>query len=172
MPGSPISGSPPSGSPGSGSPDSDWPPPGQLIPHAGAMVLLSRVRAHDESRTVCEIDVDALPLFRDERGCVPAWLGLEFMAQCVAAHAGLVGRLAGEPPKIGLLVGSRRVRFHRAMYTAGQCLSVSARRTWGQDSGLVAFECAIDDARTDERLAEGRLNCFMPKDAADLEDIL
>jgi predicted hotdog family 3-hydroxylacyl-ACP dehydratase len=76
------------------------------------------------------------------------------------------------PPKIGLLVGSRRVRFHRSTYGPGQTLVVTARRTWGQDTGLVAFDCAIDDGRSGERLAEARLNCFMPKDAADLEDIL
>jgi predicted hotdog family 3-hydroxylacyl-ACP dehydratase len=136
------------------------------------MVFLSRVRAHDEGATVCEIDVDALTLFREEDGSVGAWLGLEFMAQCVAAHAGLAGRASGEPPRIGLLVGSRRVRFHRSAYSPGETLVVTARRTWGQETGLVAFECTIDDGETNERLAEGRLNCFMPRTASDLEDIL
>lgn len=152
--------------------DLDWPPPRELLPHAGTMVFLSRVRSHDETGTACEIEIDDLQLFRDAEGRVGAWLGLEFMAQCVAAHAGLAGRASGEPPRIGLLAGSRRVRFHRPTYGPGQTLVVTSRRTWGRDSGLVAFGCTIDDGRTGERLAEARLNCFIPKDAVDLEEIL
>lgn len=159
------------GHPQSGS-EGDWPAPAELLPHAGAMVFLSRVCSHDEAETRCEVDVDDLRLFRERDGSVGAWLGLEFMAQCVAAHAGLVGRASGERPRIGLLVGSRRVRFHRPAYGRGQRLLVTARRTWGQDTGLVAFECSVVDARSGVCLAEARLNCFMPKDAADLEEIL
>jgi len=150
----------------------EWPEVRELVPHAGDMVLLSRVLSHDEQETVCESRVDDLALFRDDRGNVPAWIGLEIMAQCIAVHGGLAGRVAGERPRIGLLVGSRRVRFHRPEFRAGRTLRARARRTWGQATGLVSFDCSIDDAATGDLLAEARLNCFMPKDDAELEAIL
>lgn len=150
-----------------------WPPPSELLPHAGNMVLLSRVRSHDDATTVCEVEIDGLALFRDDEGNVPAWVGLELMAQCIGVHGGLVSSAEGEEgPRIGLLLGSRRVSFQTPEYHRGQTVVVSAKHTWGRTTGLVVFDCTIDDAATGDRLAEARLNCFMPADSAALEKLM
>jgi predicted hotdog family 3-hydroxylacyl-ACP dehydratase len=135
----------------------------EVLPHSGNMVLLTRILAHDFAETICEAELGSESLLGDADGGIGAWVGLELMAQCVAAHAGLVGRAAGTQPRVGFLLGSRRVRFHRPRFLPGQTLKVSARHEWGAETGLVAFECAIEDAQSGECLAAGRLNCFLPE---------
>ena len=68
------------------------PPVEDVLPHAGGMVFLSRVLSHERHRTVCEVEIDRQSLLGDVSGGVPAWIGLEYMAQCVAAHGGVAAR--------------------------------------------------------------------------------
>ena len=149
----------------------DFPPVADVLPHAGDMVLLSQILSHDADETVCIAEVDEQALFRDAAGEVGAWVGLEFMAQCIGAHAGLAARGRGEGPTRGFLLGARRIHFHCARYHRGQSLRVRATHLWGEAPGLVAFDCSIEDAATDACLAEGRLNCFLPDAATGLEEM-
>jgi predicted hotdog family 3-hydroxylacyl-ACP dehydratase len=102
-------------------------------------------------------------MFREPEGDVSAWIGLEYMAQCIAVHAGLSRPVSEQAPPIGLLVSGRRVRFLCTRFSAEQRLEVVARRIWIGSSGLASFDCSIRDAETGELLAEGRLNCFTPR---------
>ena len=152
-------------------PTADLPALTDVLPHAGNMVLLSQILSHDANETVCMAEVDEQVLFRDAAGEVGAWVGVEFMAQCIGAHAGLAARERGEAPRVGFLLGSRRIHFHCARYRPGQSLRVTAVHLWGDPPGLVAFNCSIEDALTGDCLAEGRLNCFLPDDASGLEEM-
>lgn len=143
----------------------EFPRVAEILPHAGAMMLLARVVSHGGDDTVCSAEIDDQVLLRSPSGDVPAWMGIEYMAQCIAAHAGLVGRAGGERPRVGFLLGTRRVTFHVPHFRRGQQLSVRVRRVWGGSEGMVAFDCGIVDGATGALLAEGRLNCFMPGDA-------
>ncbi len=138
----------------------EFPSVAELVPHTGSMVWLSRVVGHSEDRTICEIDIERFAFLPDPEGNVPAWVGLEFMAQCVAAHGGLMGREAGEAPQIGYLLGSRCLTFHTDCFSSGQTIRVSAARVWGR-SGMVAFDCALHDCATGAVLAKGQLSCLM-----------
>lgn len=136
----------------------------EILPHEGAMVLLSRVLSHHGDLTVCAVNVDESGMFRDESGAVPVWVGIEYMAQCVAAHAGLVARAAGEQPRPGFLLGGRRVTFHVARFQRGERLRVNVRRVWGGPGGMASFDCSLEDGTTGTLLAEGRLNCVVIED--------
>jgi predicted hotdog family 3-hydroxylacyl-ACP dehydratase len=142
----------------------EFPALAELLPHAGAMVLLARVASHAGDATVCVAEIGDDALFGNASGDVPAWMGLEYMAQCIAAHSGLRGLAGGEPPRVGFLVGSRRMTFHVRLFRRGQMLTVQARQVWGGAKGMVAFDCNMADADTGELLAEGRLGCFIPGD--------
>ena len=137
-----------------------FPPVAELLPHAGEMVFLTDVLEHTETGTVCSVEVGAGP-FIEPDGRVGAWIGIEYMAQCIAAHGILTALDSDEPPRIGMLLGSRRIRLHSGHFETGQRLIVRAKPTWGQRSGLVAFECSLECATTGALLAEGRLNCFL-----------
>ena len=134
----------------------EFPPVAKLIPQAGPMLLLSRVLEHDATSTRCTVDVERGRLFRSTEGDLPAWLAIEFMAQCVAVHGALI-RPEDEPPGVGLLVGSRRVTFRVDAFRAGASVEVSARYV-ASGGGLIAFDCAVEDGSAERPLVEGRLN--------------
>jgi predicted hotdog family 3-hydroxylacyl-ACP dehydratase len=134
----------------------EFPPIAALLPHAGAMRLLERVLAHDEQQTRCAVAPPGA-LFRAARGGVPAWVALEYMAQCAAADGCLRRRARGLPLEPALLIGSRRVTFRCAGFDAAQRLEVTVRHAAGRRE-LLAFDCAVFDAHGGEPLVAGRLN--------------
>jgi predicted hotdog family 3-hydroxylacyl-ACP dehydratase len=140
-----------------------FPPIDQLVRHSGPMSLLDRVVSHDEDTTVCEVRVDASTLFRDAEGRVPVWVGIEYMAQCVAVHGGLVWHTREDRPKPGLFLGARRLKIKGTRFEPGTVLTVRARHLKGE-SGMVQFACAIDDPAGGEPLAEGILNVYVVDD--------
>ena len=139
---------------------SDFPAIGALVPHSGPMCLLDRVLAHAPDHTVCAVDPRRSTLFAASGGGVPAWVGLEYMAQCIAAHGGLVALAQGLPLRPGVFLGSRRVSFAVQHFDADRELRVSARHHRGA-RGLVAFDCEIRDLDGESPLVHGRLNVYL-----------
>jgi predicted hotdog family 3-hydroxylacyl-ACP dehydratase len=135
-----------------------YPELAELLPHSGPMLLLARVISHAPARTVCALDPAASELFRDADGGVPGWLALEWMAQCIAAHGGLVARREGRAPSPGMLVGAKRVALERARFAAGESLEVEARFTGGAGA-LASFECALRAGG--EVVATGSLSVYV-----------
>lgn len=43
---------------------------------------------------------------------MPAWFGIELMAQAIAAHVGLLSMRDGNPARPGVLLGSRKYEAH------------------------------------------------------------
>jgi predicted hotdog family 3-hydroxylacyl-ACP dehydratase len=123
------------------------------------MRLLARVLSHEPARTVCEVRVEGSALFAEPDGSVPAFLALEYMAQCAAAHGGLLARTAGAPVRPGLFLGARGVVLRAEAFRPGEVLEVEARYRGGE-AGLVAFDCAVRGAAGGEPLVEGRLNVY------------
>lgn len=148
---------------------SQFPAIGELIPHSDAMSLLDRVLEHAPEFTICRVDVRRSALFADADGSVPSWLGLEYIAQCAAVHGGLAARDRGEPPRPGLLLGSRRLRLHADRFEADSPLEVTARHHRGE-SGLVAFDGTVRNSQG-EVLAEGRINLYILEDWSELSEV-
>ena len=135
----------------------EFPPIAELLPQAGAMRLVDRVLEHGDAGTRCAVAPSHGAPFRDARGAVPAWVALEYMAQCAAADGSLRRRSHGESLEPALLVGSRRIEFRCAEFDPAQRLEVTARHAAGRRE-LLAFDCAVFDARGGAALVEGRLN--------------
>jgi 3-oxoacyl-[acyl-carrier-protein] synthase-1 len=135
-----------------------------LVPHSGAMALLDRVVSADDETLSAEVRIRADSMFCGAVG-VGAWAGIEYMAQAVAAHAGYIARLRGEPVKIGFLLGSRRYECSRPMFDIGSVLRVHARRVLQGENGLGSFECWIDAG--EQRIATAIVNVFQPDNAND-----
>ena len=143
--------------------DGTWPPIAELIPHAGSMCLLDRVVEHSPAETTCAVDPAASDLLARADGSVPAWIGVEYMAQCVAVHGGLAARSRGESPKPGILLGSRRLRFDARDFVPGDELLVRARHEAGE-TGLVVFDCSLARAAGGGPVVEGRINVYRFED--------
>lgn len=136
------------------------PPLAELVPHSGAMLLVGPVLEHRPEETRCAVDVARSALFAGPDGRVPAWVALEWMAQCVAAHGGLVARALGEPVRPGLFLGTRGVRLRADDFAPDERLEVCARHLRG-DLGLVAFACRLERPGEAEPLAEGNVSVYV-----------
>ena len=71
-----------------------------VVPHRGSALLLDQVLRWDEDSIEVALVVPASGLF-NQAGGVPAWIGIEYMAQAIAAWAGCRARRDGRPPQIG-----------------------------------------------------------------------
>lgn len=130
-----------------------------LVPHSGAMLLLDRVVAADAEMLCAEVTIRADSQFCDGLE-VGAWVGIEYMAQAIAAHAGYCAQLRGEPVKVGFLLGSRRYQSAVPGFAVGAVLTVRVQRALQGDNGLGAFDCSI--AQHDAVLASALVTVFQP----------
>ncbi len=140
----------------------DLEPPHEMdawVPHRGGMSLLASVERHDGESIVARVRVPAQGLFTTPEG-VPAWVGIEYMAQAIAAWSGALARDGGGSPRIGFLLGSRRYEAAVPLFEAGADLLVHAQCELLGENGLGMFDCRIEqDGRV---LASGRLSVFEP----------
>jgi predicted hotdog family 3-hydroxylacyl-ACP dehydratase len=135
------------------------------IPHRGAMRLIDRLLEVSDDHAVAEVDVPFDGLFvRDGR--VPAWIGIEYMAQTVSAWAGSRARDQGGQPRAGLLLGSRRYEVSCAGFPSGARLRVEARCELIGSNGLGLFDCRID--MDGAKVAMARISVLDPPEGTDL----
>jgi predicted hotdog family 3-hydroxylacyl-ACP dehydratase len=132
----------------------------QVVPHSGSMLLVGPVLEHRPEFTRCRVEVARSALFAREDGRVPAWVALEWMAQCVAAHGGLVAHALGLPVRPGLFLGTRGVRLRADDFGCGEVLEVGARHLRGE-LGLVSFACRLERPGEAAPLAEGSLSVYV-----------
>lgn len=132
-----------------------------LLPHAGAMILLDAVIEIEGERIVCTRTVRAGGVFNDEAGHLPAWSGIELMAQSVAAWDGWQAHLTHEPVRPGLLVGTRHYHCNVDSFDLGSELRIEAVRHFHDDDGMAMFRCRIDAGNA---CAKAQLNVFSPRD--------
>jgi predicted hotdog family 3-hydroxylacyl-ACP dehydratase len=133
----------------------------ELVPHTGDMVLLERVLEADKDSLCAEVTIGADTMFCDGAG-VGSWVGIEYMAQAIAAHAGYQARQRGEPVKVGFLLGARRYAASVPLFALGTVLRVRAQHAMQGDNGLAAFECRIEDAAGGALLASATITVFEP----------
>jgi len=131
----------------------------ELVPHAGPMVLLDRVIAVDADTLCAEVAIRPDSLFCGTEG-VGSWVGIEYMAQAIAAHAGYKARLRGEPVKVGFLLGARRYDCARPQFAIGDVLQVFVECLLFAENGLGSFECRIEHAG--QRIATATVSVFQP----------
>ena len=146
-----------------------YPAIASLVPHAAPMLLLDRLCEATATTARCEVRVgEILALFLRDDGALPGWVGIELMAQTVAAWSGYQGHLRQEEPQIGLLLGARKYQCHLARLPAGSLLTIDCEQLL-QDGALASFQCYL---RCDgELVAEARLSIIQP-DAEQLETLL
>ena len=146
--------------------DGPWPPHAMdaWVPHRGPLSLLDAVARCDELSVEALVRVPAAGLFGDDDG-VPAWVGIEYMAQAVAAWSGARARSAGGSPKIGYLLGSRRYEAAVPVFEVGAELRVLGLCELTAENGLGMFDCRIEHAG--RVVASGRLSVFEPPKESD-----
>lgn len=132
----------------------------ELLPHDRPMMLLDSLVAGDDAGVTCTAQPRNDGLFDDDSS-VPAYLGLEYMAQTVAACSGLRAYRRGEPPRLGFLLGSRHFKTNVTRLPCHQTLTISVHQTVQSDSGMASFECQVTG---DGIQQAARLSVFEPAD--------
>jgi predicted hotdog family 3-hydroxylacyl-ACP dehydratase len=122
--------------------DASSTPVHELVPHGPEMTLIERLVSYDSARSVATARIDGDSVFFEDGG-VPAWAGLEYMAQAIAAHAGFAARLRGERPAVGFLLGTRAYSSFVSQFPAGAQLSISVEPEATQ-AGFASFNCSIE----------------------------
>jgi predicted hotdog family 3-hydroxylacyl-ACP dehydratase len=125
------------------------------------MILLSALLHCDAEsvRAITHINA-ASPFFDADLDAVPAHIGLEYMAQTVAAWGGANARAGGGSVKLGFLLGTRRYQPQVPAFPRGAELVIEAREVMRDDSGLGVYQCTIHGQG--ELWVEARLNVFQP----------
>lgn len=139
-----------------------------LVPHSGAMVLLDRVVSADDETLCAEVTIGPDTLFLNEHG-VGTWVGVEYMAQAIAAHAGYIANLRGDSVKVGFLLGARRYECSRSSFALGNVLHVHVKRMLQSENGLGAFECHINvvNETNEVSAATATITVFQPENVND-----
>lgn len=117
-------------------------PIGDLVPHGPEMTVIDRILTYSPERTVAAVEITRRSLFFAGTG-VPAWVGIEYMAQTIGLYAGIHARRAGEPIRLGFLLGSRRYESNVPGFPFGAVLTVRAEKVM-QDERLSVFNCVIE----------------------------
>ncbi|MBS4078875.1 hotdog family protein [Pseudomonas rustica] len=139
----------------------DW-PLAELLPHAGDMILIDSIERFDDEQIYTRLTVKSEGLFNLPDGSLPAWVGVELMAQSVAAFAGCHARQKGNPVELGFLLGTRKFECNVEAFPAGTELTIHGLRSLEDDNGMGVFECHIHG---DGIHASARLNVFRPPEA-------
>ncbi|MFV8782814.1 hypothetical protein ACNKU7_10370 [Microbulbifer sp. SA54] len=130
----------------------------ELVPHSGDMSLLDEILTVAEETLSARLTVRDDGIFsRDQR--VPAYLGIEYMAQAIAAFSGYHAREAGKPVELGFLLGTRRFTTSAAWFACGSTLTVSVERLLQANNGMATFECHITGDGIEQ---SARLNVYQP----------
>ena len=133
----------------------------QVLPHRGCMRLVDRVLVWDADNIAVALQIPQSRPFH-ETGAVPAYVGIEYMAQAVACWAGCQARLHGQPPPLGFLLGTRRFDSALPCFERGWQLRIEAHRELMSDNGLGVFACRI--LHEDRELASANISVFEPPD--------
>lgn len=135
-----------------------------LVPHAGAMCLLDRVIDANDDSLCAEVMIRKGSLFCDDNG-VGAWVGIEYMAQAIAAFAGTLAHRDGAPVKIGFLLGTRQYTCYCDHFAQGLLLQVKVQHLLQVANGLSSFDCWL---HTDGNLlASASITVFQPDNLDD-----
>ncbi len=133
-----------------------------LLLHRPPMLLLKSVLRWSESELEALVDPRDSHLFMDADGRIPAWVGIEYMAQAIGALAGIESRRAGQPVCLGFLLGTRRYHAELSHFDPVQELRVSVRELLRDETNLVLFKCEIHSG--EQLLAHAEIKAIQPKD--------
>jgi predicted hotdog family 3-hydroxylacyl-ACP dehydratase len=139
-----------------------FPPIESIIPHRGTMLLIEAVTSYGDETLTAHASVRPDAWYADERGVMPAWIGIELMAQSVAAHVSLCAMRAGGRARPGVLLGTRSYQAHASAFARGAQLVIRVREVLRSEEGHGAYECTIE--HDGERYADAVIKVFQPHD--------
>jgi predicted hotdog family 3-hydroxylacyl-ACP dehydratase len=141
-------------------------PIGELLLQRREMLLLEQVREFSATHVEVSATVPQHhPLVDQARG-MPAWVGVELMAQAVSVFSALELRACGLAPRVGLLLGARSFEARVPYFAVGALLNVRATLALRAEAGLGVFDCTIESQGA--LLACAQVKGYMPDDITEV----
>ncbi|UPW19351.1 3-hydroxylacyl-ACP dehydratase [Agarivorans sp. TSD2052] len=139
----------------------------EILPHSAPMILIDKVVEWLPGKIICSLEIsENSHLFNDVEQAVPTYAAIEYMAQAVAALAGLEAKEQQRPIEVGFLIGTRKCLFQETMLPLGCQLLISAERIYAEEDGLAVCACEVTNQQG-VTLTSAHLNVYQPKDAVE-----
>ncbi|MGI2172941.1 thioester dehydrase [Shewanella ulleungensis] len=136
----------------------------EFVPHRAPMILIDNLLEHQPDNLLTATHISKASAYFDQAiNGVPNYVGIEYMAQSIAALAGVEAKLIGEKVRVGFLLGSRKLQMHIDHFVLGQTYHTKVKRLYQEPSGLAVFDCQI--CHQDHVVASANVNVFQPRDA-------
>ena len=134
----------------------------ELLPHRPPMTMLSQVLSVDEPDiATAVVDASSGSVFHDSGiGGVPACAALEYMAQTMALAVGADLRRRGVAPKVGFVLGTRRMDVKVGVFESAKRYVAKAKCCYADDE-FASFDCLIEDPGG-EVVATAKLTAYQP----------
>jgi predicted hotdog family 3-hydroxylacyl-ACP dehydratase len=115
----------------------------QFIPHEKPMVFIDHIIDVSEEMAIAELCITPDLMFCEEKG-LPTWTSIEIMAQTVSAFSGANSqkKVANAKPKIGFLLGTRKMHLPIPYFEMGDTVSIKVEQGYIHE-GLGQFHCEI-----------------------------
>ena len=140
-----------------------------LLPHDMPLALVDRLIDVQELSIHSQVTISEQNIFfNHETKSIPAWVGIEFMAQSIAGWSGFHAWKKGNKPPIGFLLGSRKYQAECSEFQQGDTLDIFAEQIL-ENNGMAVFSCYIEC--NGQQIASSQLNVFVPTEEK-LEELL
>lgn len=136
-----------------------------VLPHTAPMILIDSIDSYDENIGRCSVTITPISNFYNaDTQTVPSHVGIEYMAQSIAAYANANQVDNGADVAIGFLVSSRKYKMHCTGFKLHSKLTIEVEKLYSEENGLSAFECVIKE--DDIILVDAKINVFQPENPA------
>ena len=123
----------------------------QVVPHDAPMILIEQLAEYSDETSTCSVTITPQsPFYNEQIEGVPSYIGIEYMAQSIAAYAGALANDINEAVRIGFLIGTRKYKTHQAMFYKNSTLTIYVHKLYQDESKKI--------------LCDAKINVFQPED--------
>ena len=135
----------------------------QVLPHSHPMILIDQLIDNSETSAECSVQIgEHSNFYNTKRQSVPSYVGIEYMAQTIAAYANALKLEQGDTVSLGFLVSSRSYTAQISEFSLGSKLSIYVERILKEANGLSVFNCKIE--HENQEVVQATINVFEPDD--------
>lgn len=116
----------------------------EFVLHREPMLFLERLIDIGPDFASCEWHINEDLEFCVPDVGVPSYAGVEYMAQCVAVHAGARARIRGYVPPLGFLLGTRHYQCSVSHFEPGVSYLSTCKELVRDSQGMGSFACRIE----------------------------
>ncbi len=140
-----------------------------IIKHRKPMRLVDNLISFGKDNACVSVCInEGSEFYQVEQQGVPSYIGIEYMAQAIAAQAGANELANGKDIRLGFLLGTRKYKPNSAFFTRGITLHITVKRLLVDAAGLSVFDCSIvDEAQPEIVLAKAKINVYQPEDSTE-----